>query len=51
MLFGKPKYTRSTVRTQYAEKDANSWQTVLDCINIMPDEGGDEFNEYSEVKF
>lgn len=43
MLFGKPKYTRSTVRTQYVEKDADSWQTVLGCINIMLNEGGDEF--------
>ena len=43
MLFGKPKYTRSTVRTQYKEKDADSWQTVLELVNYMLDEGGDEF--------
>ena len=43
MLFGKPKYTSSTVRTQFEEKSADSWQTVLECINYMFDEGGDEF--------
>ena len=43
MLFGKPKYTSSTIRTQYEEKSADKWETVLDCINNMIDEGGDEF--------
>ena len=43
MLFGKPKYTRSTVRTQHEEKDANNWQTVLNMVNYMLAEGGDEF--------
>ena len=43
MLFGKPVYTRSTVRTQFEEKDADNWQTVLELVNFMLDEGGDEF--------
>ena len=43
MLFGKPVYTRSTVRNQFEEKDADSWETVLDCIYNMVDEGGEEF--------
>lgn len=43
MLFGKPEYTRSTVCTQFEEKDADKWETVLDCLNYMFDEGGDEF--------
>lgn len=43
MLFEKSKYTRSTVRTQNEEKTADSWQTVLDCVNFMIAEGGEEF--------
>ena len=43
MLFGKPVYTSSTVRTQFEEKPADKWETVLDCVNYMLDKGGDEF--------
>ncbi len=43
MLFKKSKCENPTVRSQYEEKAANRWKTVLDFLNRLFREPEDEF--------